>query len=113
MTLRQHNFFYVLAGLLFLLLAIPLLRDLSEDSYLFVSELAFSVFLMISVWSTHGGVRWLFLLGVTLAALGIGGNVLVLVGAGNFFIYVSLWSYIFFIVDNCSCHSAFNSFKNS
>ncbi len=79
MTLRQHNFFYLLAGLLFLLIAVPLFRDLTDTGYPHVSELAFSVFLIIGIWSLPGTRNW-FLLGIVLVTLGIGSNILALAG---------------------------------
>lgn len=98
MTLRQHNFFYLLAGLLFLLLAIPVFRDLTGiGTYYYVSELAFSAFLMIGIWSLHG-TRRVFLLGIVLVTLGVGGNILALAGAGPFFVYLSLSSYTLFLL---------------
>ena len=57
MELRQHNFLYLLLGLMFLLLAMPLFRDVSGAQYGVFSELAFSVFLIIGVWSLHGSRR--------------------------------------------------------
>jgi voltage-gated potassium channel len=98
MTLRQHNFFYLLAGLLFLLLGMPLFLDLSGASDHYVSELTFSAFLMIAVWSTYGGARHLFLLGIILAVLGVGSNVLALAGISDFFVYLSLCRHIIFLL---------------
>jgi hypothetical protein len=97
MTLRQHNFFYLLAGLLFLLIAVPLFRDLAGTGYPLVSELAFSVFLIIGIWSLPGTRNW-FLLGIVLVTLGIGSNILALAGTGIFFSYLSLCSYIIFLM---------------
>ncbi len=97
MTLKQHNFIYLLAGLLFLLLVIPLIRDLTEFSFLHITELAYIGFIIIGIWSLQGSRRW-FLLGILLAALGIGGNILTLANAGTFFIYLSLCSYIVFLL---------------
>ena len=97
MTLRQHNFFYLLAGLLFLLLVMPLFLDLTGTGYPYVSELAFSIFLMIGVWSLHGERR-LFLLGIVLVTLGVGGHIFELAGAGASFVYLSLCSYIIFLL---------------
>jgi hypothetical protein len=97
MTLRQHNFFYLLAGLLFLLIAVPLFRDLTGTGYPHVSELAFSVFLIIGIWSLPGTRNW-FLLGIVLVTLGIGSNILARAGTGIFFSYLSLCSYIIFLM---------------
>lgn len=80
-----------------MLLVMPLFRDLTGTSYSYVSELAFSIFLMIGVWSLHG-VRRLFLLGIVLMTLGVGGNVFALAGAGTSFVYLSLCSYIIFLL---------------
>lgn len=97
MTLRQHNFFYLLAGLLFLLFVMPLFRDLTGTGHPYISGLAFSIFLMIGVWSLHGARR-LFLLGIVLVTLGVGGNIFALAGAGTSFVYLSLCSYIIFLL---------------
>lgn len=97
MTLKQHNFIYLLAGLLFLLLAAPLFWDLTGSSYLHVSELTFSVFLLIGIWSMRGTQRG-FLMAIVLVALGIGGNLLALAGAGLVFTYLSLVGYILFLL---------------
>lgn len=83
MTLRHHNFFYLLAGLLFVLLAIPVFRDLTGTVNHYVSELAFSVFFLIGIWSLYG-TRRVFLLGIALVTLGVGGNILALAGMGIF-----------------------------
>lgn len=97
MTLKRHNFFYLLIGLLFFLLAVPVFRDLTGASYYFVSELAFSAFLMISIWSLHE-TRRVFLLGIVLVTLGVGGNIFALAGTGTFFVYLSLCSYFLFLL---------------
>ena len=97
MPLKQYNFSYLLEGLLFLLLAIPVFRDLTGAGNYYVSELAFSAFLMISIWSLHG-TRRLFLLGIALVMLSVGGNILALAGTGTFFVYFSLCSYILFLL---------------
>jgi voltage-gated potassium channel len=97
MTLRQHNFFYLIAALLFLLIAMPLFRDLTGTEYPIVSELAFSVFLIIGIWSLPGTKNW-FLLGIVLVTLGIGCNFLALAGSWYFFNYISLISYIIFLL---------------
>jgi voltage-gated potassium channel len=44
------------------------------------------------------GARRLFLLGTVLVTLGVGGNIFALTGAGTFFIYLSLCSYIIFLL---------------
>jgi hypothetical protein len=97
MTLRQHNFFFLLAGLLFLLIAMPLYRDLTGTGFPYVSELAFSVFLIIGIWSLPGTRNW-FLLGIVLVTIGIISNILAATGTGIFFSYLSLCSYIIFLL---------------
>lgn len=94
---KQNNFAYLLAGLLFLLLGIPLFRDLTEVTYLVVSDLAFSIAIFIGIWSLQDTRRW-FLIALVLMVLGVGGNLLALAGAGHLFIYVSLGSYIVFLL---------------
>jgi len=97
LTLRKHNFYYLLAGLLFLLVALPLIRDLTGSDYPLVSELGFSFFLIIGIWSLPGTKSW-FLSGIVLVILGIGSNLLAISGAGYFFNYLSLISYIIFLL---------------
>jgi voltage-gated potassium channel len=97
LTLKKHNFYYLLAGLLFLLVALPLIRDLTGSDYTFVTELGFSVFLIIGIWSLPGTKSW-FLSGIVLVILGIGSNFLAIAGAGHFFSYLSLISYIIFLL---------------
>jgi len=97
LTLKKHNFYYLLAGLLFLLVALPLIRDLTGSDYTFVTELGFSVFLIIGIWSLPGTKSW-FLSGIVLVILGIGSNFLAIAGAGHYFNYLSLISYIIFLL---------------
>jgi voltage-gated potassium channel len=97
LTLRKHNFYYLLAGLLFLLVALPLIRDLTGPHYSFVTELSFSVFFIISIWSLPGTKGW-FLSGIVLMILGISSNFLAIAGAGYFFNYLFLISYIIFLL---------------
>ena len=97
LPLKKYNFYYLLAGLLFLLVALPLIRDLTGSDYAFVSELSFSVFLIIGIWSLPGTKSW-FLSGIVLVILGISSNLLAIAGAGYFFTYLSLISYIMFLL---------------
>jgi len=97
LTLKKDNFYYLLAGLLFLLLALPLIRDLTGSGHTFVTELGFSVFLIIGIWSLPGTKSW-FLSAIVLVILGISSNLLAISGAGHFFNYLSLISYIIFLL---------------
>lgn len=97
LTLKKHNFYYLLAGLLFLLVALPLIRDLTGSDYTIVTELGFSSFLIIGIWSLPGTKSW-FLSGIVLVTLGIGSNFLAYTGAGHYFHYLSLISYIIFLL---------------
>jgi voltage-gated potassium channel len=97
LTLKKHNFYYLLAGLLFLLVGLPLIRDLTGSDYIHVTELGFSVFLIIGIWSLPGTKSW-FWSGIVLVTLGISSNFLAIAGAGHFFSYLSLISYIIFLL---------------
>lgn len=97
MAFRQHNFTYLLAGLLFLVLAMPVIRDMTGTGHPYISGLAFSVFLIISVWSLQESRRG-FLSAIILVVLGVGGNLLALADAGTGFVYLSLCSYIVFLL---------------
>ncbi len=97
MMLKQYNFVYLLAGLLFLLLGIPLLRDLTGKGYTHISEFAFSISIFIGIWSLQGSRRW-FVFAIVLMVLGVGGNILALANAGILFFYMSLGSYIVFLL---------------
>lgn len=92
---REDNYLYLLAGMLFLLFLVPLARDLDDAAFLQTSKLAFSAFLIISIWSLRG-TKLGFRLAIVLVVLGSGGNVLFLTGAGAYFSYLSLGSYIIF-----------------
>lgn len=54
----QTNFFYLLAGLLFLLFAIPLAHDFAILSAPLARTIAFSVLMLLGVWSLRGGRRF-------------------------------------------------------
>lgn len=97
MEFKQHDFVFLLAGLLFLLLGIPLLRDLTVTDYIVVSDLAFSISILIGIWSLQGNRLW-FLIAIVMVLLGVAGNLLVLADGGVlFFIYASLGGYIVFL----------------
>ncbi len=96
-TLKQHNFYFLFAGLLFLLLVTPLLKDLTGNSFYHVSEFTFSIFLLIGVWSLYKEPR-MFLLGAALAVFGIAGSFLAISTGDILFVYVSLTSYIIFLL---------------
>ncbi|WP_295627170.1 potassium channel family protein [uncultured Nitrosomonas sp.] len=96
-TLKQHNFYFLLAGLLFLLLAIPLLRDLTGKNYQHISEFTFSIFLLIGIWSLYKAPH-IFLFGVVLTIIGITGNLLAIFTEVFFFVLLSLSCYIIFLL---------------
>lgn len=93
-TPRQHNFVYLLAGLMILVLAVPLFRDLIGTEYPGLSEVAFSLFLIVGIWSLRGAHRWLFYTALVLAILGVAGNLMSLADFGVGFVYLSLCGYI-------------------
>lgn len=94
---KTQNFFYLFAGLMFLVLAVPLYRDLTGAKYVRVSELAFSVFLIIGIWTLQPDRRW-FPLAIGLAAAGILSNLLAFGTVTTVFTLVSLLSYTAFVL---------------
>lgn len=94
---KTQNFFYLFAGLLFLILFVPLYRDLTGSEYPRLSELAFSVFLIMGIWTMQRVRRWLPL-AIGLAVIGIGGNLLAFGGAMMPFAMFSLLSYTAFLM---------------
>ena len=71
----RTNFFYLLIALLILLIGIPLADDLELASAPLVRGSAFSLLLIIGVWSLRGGAK-VFRIGMTFAVLGVALNLL-------------------------------------
>ena len=68
--MKQNNFSYLLAALLVLLLGIPLANDFTLASGPLIRSLAFSLLLMIGIWSLKGGGRY-FTVGMTFVVAGV------------------------------------------
>lgn len=97
MLVRQYNFFFLLAGLLLLLLGVPLFQDLTGGSgSLEVVELALSVFLISGIWSLRE-YRQGFFVAVVLVILAVGGGLMSMAGFGLVFAYLSLVAYSLFL----------------
>lgn len=94
---KPQNFFYLFAGLLFLVLVVPLYRDLTGADYQHFSELAFSVFLIIGVWTMQRVRRW-FPLAVILAGAGVLTNLLAFGGIDQALAAASMISYAAFLM---------------
>ena len=71
----RTNFFYLLIALLILLIGIPLADDLELASAPLVRGSAFSLLLIIGVWSLRGGAK-VFRVGMTFAVIGVVLNLL-------------------------------------
>lgn len=97
MSIKSQNFFYLFAALLFLVLLIPLYRDFVGTDPLRLSELAFSAFLIIGIWSLSQSRRW-FLVAIVLATIGIASNVLAFRGGNTGFAIASLIAYTAFVL---------------
>lgn len=97
MSIKSQNFFFLFAGLLFLILLIPLYRDLFGTDPLRLSEFAFSAFLIIGIWSLQRSRRW-FLVAIGLAIAGTVSNLLAYSGAHLAFAVLSLVSYTAFVL---------------
>ena len=67
-TSEQHNFYFLLAGLILFMTVLPLLSDLSLVADTLVSELSLTLVLLIGVWTLEGN-RWVFRAGLLLVAL--------------------------------------------
>ena len=87
--LHRYNFFFLLGGLLILLLANPIARDLHEqwaDTYI---DLAFAATLILGVWSLVESRRWFFT-GLALVAAGIVCNIIAVSTGSEAFILATL-----------------------
>lgn len=94
---ESNNFFFLFVGLLFLVLVIPLYRDLIGVDRLRLSELAFSTFLIIGIWSLQRSRSW-FLVAVALALAGVLFNLFAHQGARIEFAIASLLTFLAFLV---------------
>ena len=74
-SVGRTNFFYLLGALLFLLFAIPLAHDVDFISPALVRGFFFSMLMIVGAHSLKGGGRY-FTIGMVLAAIGVGLNVL-------------------------------------
>ena len=93
---RPQNFIFLAGGLIFLVLVMPLYRDLTDTDYLYLSEVALSVFLILGIWTLQQAKRW-FPLAIALVIVGVLGNLLSLQNPQSVFSYLSLVSYIAFL----------------
>ncbi len=93
----QTNFFYLLGALLFFLFAIPLAHDLGLMHVPVVRAVAFSVLLLVGVWSLKAGGRF-FTVGMVMAISGVILNVLVINLNSAVFQYSSLVLLIGFLL---------------
>ena len=73
--MEKTNFFYLLAALLFLLIALPLAQDLHYRDMLMVRAVVFSVLLLVGIWSLKGGGR-LYMAGMVFVVAGIALSIL-------------------------------------
>ena len=67
---RRDNFFYLLAGLLVLIVIGPILATLLGELSTLVMEFSFSIMLLVSLWSLHASRRW-FVIGSVLVGLNL------------------------------------------
>lgn len=65
---RQDNFFFLLAGLLLVLVAAPVVSEYMEPSWAIELEISFAGVLVMGVWSAYGSRRRFFL-GIFLCAV--------------------------------------------
>lgn len=65
---RRANFAYLLAGLLVILLAGPVINEITDQSAALIVQIAFSATLIVGVWSFIDSRGW-FRVGITLAVL--------------------------------------------
>lgn len=64
-TKRQPNFLYLLAGLLVILVASPVVYEFTNQPIPLVSQIAFTVLLFLGLWSLIEDRRW-FIMGIAL-----------------------------------------------
>lgn len=95
--MERTNFFYLLVGLLILLVAIPLADDLDLVSAPIVRGFVFSLLLLVGVWSLRGG-GYFFTVGMIFVVAGVVSNVLAAKMISPVFQYGSLLLLIGFLM---------------
>ena len=67
---REANFIYLLAGLLVVLVAGPVFNDVSGRQLMIVTPIAFSVTLIVGIWSLIDSRKW-FMIGMCMVTMNI------------------------------------------
>ncbi len=93
---RQNNFFYLLAALLVLLIAIPVVRDLYGTTNRFIGQLAFSTTLIFAVLGLAKSTTWL-MIGLLLVLTGIVCSYLFVFAENPILVYIALISELLFL----------------
>lgn len=97
MTIREHNFEFLLLSLLLLLIVSPILRDFAGvDSGVF-SEIGFSVVIILAVWSLHASRFW-FYAGIALCIGGLAFDLLYIGSGRHGFVFIAIVCNLLFLV---------------
>ena len=97
--MKQNNFAYLLAALLLLLVAPPLLETVLGHRGSIMRAMPYTLVLITGVWSLRMTGRW-FHTAVALAVIGVALEVLHAVIPHNTFAYLTLLSFLLFL---CLC----------
>jgi peptidoglycan/LPS O-acetylase OafA/YrhL len=93
---EEDNFFYLLGGLAILLVTGPVLSELFKDSWRVAVELAFSLLLIVGVWSLQSS-RQRFILGLALVAISLLGTTANLIFKNELFLWLIIPSRLLFL----------------
>lgn len=97
MTIKEHNFEFLLASLLLLLIVSPILRDFAHVESGVLTEIGFSVVIILAVWSLHASRVW-FYAGIALCAGGVVFDLLFITSGVHKFVYLAIVSNLLFLI---------------
>ncbi|TNG02628.1 MAG: hypothetical protein EP297_00945 [Gammaproteobacteria bacterium] len=89
MEMKRHNFEFLLASLLLLLIASPIVYDLGGTHSAMITDLGFSVVIILAVWSLHGSRFW-FTVGIVMAVAGLLFDILHVVQGWSGFVLLAI-----------------------
>ena len=94
---RQNNFFYLLGAFVFLLITIPVVRDLYGTANNFIGQLAFSTTLILAVLGLAKSLKWL-VIGLLLVLSGFICSYLFVFSENPALVYIALISDLLFLI---------------
>ncbi|MEO1956361.1 MAG: potassium channel family protein [Methylophilaceae bacterium] len=96
-SFKKNNFYFLLGGLLFLLITIPIAKDLYGTTQRFIGQLAFSTTLVFSVLGLAKSIKWQ-IIGLLLVLLGFIASYLFVVTTNPTLVYIALVCDLLFLM---------------